>query len=228
MHLHDEQRPQITFGLLLLIALAFAAGRLTVGHLANDPAREEAAAIHAYRSGHTTDAHQLFAQLAKHGDTTAAYYLGEMDQYGDGTARDGAQAVKWLTIAAKAGHARAARQLGLLYLNGQVQVQDLAAARQWLTRAANAGDAVALRHLGTMTARGLGGAADPVAAYADYAAATSLGDTDAASLRDAEAARLSAAQQVEGQRQAARLAAHAKHAAHGTPGTQHTPKPAGK
>lgn len=210
MQLDDNRRPMVAVGLVMLIALAFTAGRLTDGRFAANPKHEEAVAIQAYRQGDTTDALPVFEQLAKKGDATAAYYLGEMYQYGDGTPRDGAQAVKWFTQSANAGHVPAARQLGLVYLNGTDQVQDLAAARKWLGMAARQHDPMALRHLGDMNAHGLGAPADPVAAYADYAAAAVLGNTYAGNLRDELAARLSADQQAAGQKQADTLVATAK------------------
>jgi TPR repeat protein len=224
MQYDDNRRPMMTLGMLMVIALAFAAGRMTVGHLAPNPKHEEAVAIQAYREGDTGDALPLFKQLAGKGDPTAAYYLGEMYQYGDGTPRDGAQAVKWFTQSAKAGHVPAARQLGLVYLNGTDQVQDLAAARKWLGMAARHHDPMALRHLGDMNAHGLGAPADPVAAYADYAAAAVLGNTYAGNLRDELATRLSTDQQAAGQKQADTLVAGA--APNATAAT--TATPAGK
>jgi TPR repeat protein len=223
MQLDDNRRPMVAVGLVMLIALAFTAGRLTDGHFAANPKHEEAVAIQAYRKGDTNDALPLFQRLAKQGDPTAAYYLGEMYQYGDGTTRDGAQAVKWFTQSAKAGHVPAARQLGLIYLNGTDQVQDLAAARTWLDQAAHHQDPMALRHLGDMNAHGLGAPADPVAAYADYAAAAVLGNTYAGNLRDELATRLSAEQQAAGQKQADTLVENKKGAPDQRTTAEHAP-----
>jgi len=212
MYIPDSQRPMITAGLILLISLAFAAGRYG-GQRPEPPNRDEALAIEAYRQGDTRAALPLFERLAAGGDANAAYYLGEIYQYGDGVARNGGEAVKWLLRSAKAGDPRAARQLGLAYLEGTDRLQDLAAARRWLQQAAGRGDAQALHRLGDMNARGLGAPADPIAAYADYSAAALLGDRNAAALRDGEAARLGVEQQAEGRRMAEGLVTAAPEAA---------------
>jgi len=210
MFINDDKRPRFAMGLLLIISLAFVVGRLATGHFTTSPKHEEAAAIQAYRQGDTNDALPIFQQLARKGDATAAYYLGEMYQYGDGTARNGELAKKWLTQSAQAGHVAAARQLGLLYLNGTDPVQDLVAARHWLQTAARHHDAIALRHLGDMEAQGFGAPANPVSAYADYAAAAVLGDAYAANQRDTLATGLSTEQQVAGRHQAETLVATAR------------------
>lgn len=195
MTIDDRKRPMIAAGLIILISLGVAGYHAFEGTRL-DPARAEAIAIQAFRNGQMREAVPLFKQLAAKHDPTAEYYLGEMYRLGDGVPRSGPEAVKWLTRAADAGHTEAARQLGLLYLNGDDAVQDLAKARHWFNQAALHQDAIALRHLGTMNAQGLAGPADPILAYADYAAAAYEGDSVAVDLRDRQALSLTAEEQA--------------------------------
>lgn len=195
MNIKDQNRPYIAAGLIILISLGFAGYRAFKGNTLG-PAREEAIAIHEFQNGQGREAAPLFKQLAAKSDSTAEYYLGEMYRLGDGVARSGPEAVKWLTRAAESGNTEAARQLGLLYLNGDDAVQDLSKARHWFNQAALHHDAIALRHLGTMNAQGLAGPADPMLAYADYAAAAFEGDSVAVDLRDQQAESLTPDQQA--------------------------------
>lgn len=192
---------------LFVLAAVFAAGRYAAIRYAQDPAHMEAIAEHDYKLGDVKDAFPLFKSLAEKGDKTAAYYLGEMYQFGDGTKADGEKAVKWLGIAAKAGNAAAQRQLGLAYLDGVVTIQDFAEARKWLQAAADQGDPTALRSLGDMNHNGLGAPADPVAAYAYYSAASLRGNGYGSTMRDKVAASLDAAQQQDGQKKAREILA---------------------
>ncbi len=193
--------------LILLFLIAIAAGfeMAVLVQTPKNPAQRETTAVWDFKNGDFTDAFQIFRKLAKQNNTKAAYYLGQMYQFGDGTTVDGSQAIKWLTVAAKAGNARAARQLGQLYLNGAVVVQDFSAARHWFEKAANAGDSMAMNKLGEMNALGLGGPADPVAAYGYYAAAATGGNAYGLTQRDKIAQKLSVQQQAKGERMAARL-----------------------
>ncbi|WP_230970432.1 tetratricopeptide repeat protein [Nitrogeniibacter aestuarii] len=233
MIIKDQNRPYIAAGLIILISLGFAGYRAFKGSPLS-PAREEAIAIHEFQNGQGREAAPLFKQLATKDDSTAEYYLGEMYRLGDGVPRSGPEAVKWLTRAAEAGNTEAARQLGLLYLNGDDAVQDLSKARHWFNQAALHQDAIALRHLGTMNAQGLAGPADPILAYADYAAAAYEGDSVAVDLRDRQALSLTAEEQAHAEslartltkRDAAPAKAAATSSTHtGTPA--HTTAPSG-
>lgn len=186
-------------------AVGFTAGKSSLIAATGGPSQIEAMAVDYYNEGKTSQAFPIFQDLARKGDTGAAFYLGEMYEFGDGVPADGDKAVKWLSVAAKAGNTRAARQLGLLYLDGIVQVQDFARARKWLEISAHAGDQTALRSLGDMNADGFGAPADPVAAYAYYSVAALRGNNYAAAMRDRLARKLDAAQQQAGEKQARQI-----------------------
>lgn len=198
----------IAVAIVAAVAAGFAAGRSSLIAASSGSSQIEAMAVDYYNEGKTSQAFPIFQDLASKGDTGAAYYLGEMYEFGDGVAADGDKAVKWLTVAAKAGNTRAARQLGLLYLDGIVQVQDFARARKWLEISAHAGDQTALRSLGDMNADGFGAPADPVAAYAYYSVAALRGNNYAAAMRDRLARKLDAAQQQAGEEQARQIQQH--------------------
>lgn len=191
--------------LFFLIAIAAGFGLAVLTKTPISPVQQETIAVRDFKNGDFTAAFQIFRKLAKQDNTKAAYYLGQMYQFGDGTTVNGSKAIEWLTVAAKAGNARAARQLGLLYLNGTVSVQDFAQARHWFEKAAHAGDSMAMNKLGEMNAQGLGGPADPVTAYGYYAAAATGGNAYGVIQRDKIAQKLSAQQQAKGERMAAGL-----------------------
>jgi TPR repeat protein len=189
---------------LFAVAAAFVAGRSTLTAV-DDPSRIEAIAVDYYKEGKAPQAFPLFKELAGKGDASAAYYLGEMYQFGDGAPADGKKAVKWLKLAAEDGNTQAARQLGLLYLDGVMAVQDFAQARKWLEVAARGGDRTALRNLGDMDANGFGAPADPVSAYAYYSVAALQGNDYAAVMRDRLAKSLNPEQQQAGQNEARQI-----------------------
>lgn len=201
----NQNAPFAAAVIVAAVAAGFTAGRSTLTAATDGPSQVEAMAVDYYNAGKTSQAFSMFRNLAKKGDTGAAYYLGEMYEFGDGVPADGDKAVKWLTVSAKAGNTSAARQLGLIYLDGIVQVQDFARARKWLQIAAHAGDQTALRSLGDMNADGFGAPADPVAAYAYYSVAALRGNNYAAAMRDRLAQKLDAAQQKDGEKQAQQI-----------------------
>lgn len=206
----SDKKPLLALAALTVAAAGFALGQSKLVRYEDSPAGQERLAIEALQRDHLTTAFAMFQKLARDGDKSAAFYLGQMYQDGDGAPRDGAEAVKWLTVAARADNAAAARQLGLLYLDGADEVQNLAKARQWFGVAAKDGDRLALRSLGEMNASGLGGPADLVKAYAYYSVAAARGSGYSAVLRDRIAKRLDPQQQREGEKDAARIVAEIK------------------
>jgi len=191
---------------VITAAVGLAVGTKLIHHT-ETPARLERVAINEFRHNDLAQAFSIFYKLASEGNSDATFYLGQMYQYGDGVPRNGAKAVKWLSLAAKSGNKLAARQLGLLYLDGTDQVQNLAKAREWFGVAAKEGDEFSLRSLGDMNANGLGGPADPVKAYAYYAAAATRGSGYSAILVDRIAKRLDPHQQSEGEKEAEKIIA---------------------
>ncbi len=203
----DWKTVTILVAATVLAVSGYVAGAGFVTTAEHNPQRERARADNAARNGNDQLAFGLYTSLAKQGDASAEYRLGDMYQYGIGTNANPRHAIAWLTKAAKAGNLNASRQLGLLYLDGNVAVQDFAKARKWLTTAAGAGDMTALRSLGDMNDHGLGGPADPVAAYADYAAAVIRGNGSGAVMRDRLEKTLTADQQKRGQEKARQILA---------------------
>jgi len=201
----NQKNGLVVVALVVAVAAGYGFGQTRMASFLDSPSQQEALAVHAFKDGNPAEAYGIFRKLAEKGNTQAAYYLGEMYQFGDGVATNGQQAIKWLKTSADAGNVAAARQLGLLYLDGTVAVQDLAEARKWLDVAAFNGDGTALRNLGDMEARGLGGKANPVSAYAYYAAAATRGNDYAAVLRNRVARQLTPQQQADGQQMADKL-----------------------
>lgn len=201
MTMRTDNTSLLVLAAVVLVA-GFAAGRSAVFRSPPSPARMERTAIAELAHGDPTDAFPLLRKVAATGDASAAYHLGMMYEYGEGTAPDTAAAIRWLSRAADSGSAAAARELGALYLEGTAAVQDFAKARNWFAVAARQGDATALRRLGEMNAEGFGAPVDLVKAYGYYAAATARGSVYAAARRDRVAARLDPQQQSRGEAEA--------------------------
>ncbi len=197
----------LAMAVMALVAGSYLVGARWAAVIKHDPVYEKQIANEAIQRGNDKLALDLYSKLAKQGDTAATYRLGEMYHYGLGVKADAGKAVKWLTQAAAAGNTDASRQLGLLYLYGDITVQDFAKARKWLGEAADAGDITALRSLGEMNQHGLGGPADPVKAYAYYAAAVVRNDGNGTAMRDKLEQTLSADQQKQGQAAARQILA---------------------
>ncbi|PHP66967.1 hypothetical protein CSC94_10435 [Zhengella mangrovi] len=193
-------RPMMAVIFLAAIAAGFAAGRTTALLAPIVPRHQEDIALRAFREGDSRDALPIFLKLAQNGDTKAAYYLGEMYEFGDGTPVNGGEAIHWLSEAARAGNVAAARQLGTLYLDGTATIQDYGKARHWLEVAARGQDTTALVRLGDMSDKGLGREADPAAAYGYYAAAAARGNAYGLAMRDRIAPGLTPAQQSAGEK----------------------------
>jgi hypothetical protein len=90
--------------LLLLATLALPA------LAAAGPATSFADAAKRHRSGDTAAAMAFWVPLAQQGDANAAFNLGTIHQYGDGVAKNPAEALKWYRIAAERGDREAQSQ----------------------------------------------------------------------------------------------------------------------
>jgi TPR repeat protein len=104
--------------------------------------------IAAVGRGDFATAYHEFQPLAQAGDAAAQFYLGLMYQLGLGAARDDAQALKWLRLAAEQELALAQMTLGHMYANGQGVAKNHAEAVKWYRLAAEQGDAFAQFNLG--------------------------------------------------------------------------------
>jgi TPR repeat protein len=112
--------------LLLLAALALpvlaAAG----------PATSFADAAKRHRAGDTAAAMAFWVPLAQKGDANAAFNLGTIHQYGDGVAKNPAEALKWYRIAAERGDRESQSRLGAMYLNGEGTAKDEKQGWRWI------------------------------------------------------------------------------------------------
>ncbi len=93
-------------------------------------------------------------KAADAGDAQGAAVLGDMYEFGDGVAKNDAQAFKLLTVGAAAGILPAETDLGELYFTGQGVAQDSYQGIVWSVRAGEKGAPVALIHIGREYANG--------------------------------------------------------------------------
>jgi hypothetical protein len=119
----------------------------------------------AYNRGDYPAAFGEWFVLAAQGNASAQYNLGFLYEFGQGTPKNLAEAVKWYRRSAKLGNPAAQKALGLLYDIGQGVELDHAEAVRWYREAANQDFAEAQFNLGMSYARGEGVAPDPVEAF---------------------------------------------------------------
>lgn len=93
---------------------------------------------------------------AESGDVHAQTELGERYFAGDGVAKDGTEAEKWLRLAADQGYAGAQYDLAVMYDEGQGVAADKAQALDWYLKAARQGFSKAQYNLGFNYAHGDG------------------------------------------------------------------------
>jgi uncharacterized protein len=85
----------------------------------------------AWRKGEYATAYRLWGPIADGGDPDALFYLGYMNEYGQGVPRNSAEAIKWYRKAADQQHAVAQFSLGSIYANGEGEPHNYAEAAQW-------------------------------------------------------------------------------------------------
>ena len=119
----------------------------------------------------------VYRRSADLGNLEGMTSLAVMLVYGKGTAKDEAEAVRLLRVAAEGGHARASYVLGILALQGQGGLaKDSAEAARLFRTAANLGNTSAMAELASMLQAGDGGPANPDEAAAWMYRALTLGD----------------------------------------------------
>jgi len=91
----------------------------------------------AHRKGDYATALRVWKPLAEQGNAVAQFNLGVMYHHGRGVPQDDAEAVKWSRRAAEQGYAHAQAYLGLMYSLGQGVPQDYVEAHKWLNLAAS-------------------------------------------------------------------------------------------
>lgn len=111
----------------LLIAAAVGLSASAAGLPADGP---QAAKLH--RSGNTAAAMVIWVPLAKGGDVNAAYNLAVIHDYGDGVAKNQAEALKWYRLAAERGDRVSQSRLGTMYLNGEGTPKDEKEGWRWI------------------------------------------------------------------------------------------------
>lgn len=122
-------------------------------------------ALAAWRGGEYATAYRIWEQLADQGDPEAQFYLGFMNEYGQGVARNDGEAIRWYRKAADQDDAFAQFRLGDLYSSGEGSPRSDSEAAQWYRLAADQGLGGAQFNLGMMYAKGKGVPQDRVLAH---------------------------------------------------------------
>jgi TPR repeat protein len=125
----------------------------------------------------TTPLDQLTAR-AQAGDVSAEYLVGAKYLHGEGTAKNPAEAMRWLTLAAAKGMPTAQYLLGTLYMEGLGAKADTARARQWYEAAALQGNRKAMHGLAIAYAQGTGATQNMAEAVRWFSRAAQLGFVD--------------------------------------------------
>ena len=122
-------------------------------------------ALAAWRRGDYATAYRLWGPIADQGAPDAQFYLGFMNEYGQGVPRNSVEAIKWYRKAADQHHAVAQFSLGIMYANGEGVPHSDSEAAQWYRLAADQGLAGAQFNLGIMYTEGKGVPQDHVLAH---------------------------------------------------------------
>jgi TPR repeat protein len=157
-------------------------------------------AFNAYLRGDYALAEREFRPLAERGNVLAQYKLGLMYNNGEGVKQDFGEAFRWFHRAAAQGYAPAQRSLGVKFEKGQGVKRNYGEAVRWYRHGAEQGDAAAQYRLGRMYVLGRGIRRDFTAAVAWFNLAADQKIEDAATARDAVAARLTPQQLAEAKR----------------------------
>lgn len=87
--------------------------------------------LKAYERGDFSAALQEWRPLAKQGNASAQFNLGQMYFLGRVVSQDYAEALNWHTLAAEQGDSRAATTIGSMYATGRGVRQDFVRAYMW-------------------------------------------------------------------------------------------------
>ncbi len=137
------------FRLLILVVYAFSSA----------PAKADASfddAMKVYRDHDYTRAFHLLEPMAVQGNVEAAYLVGMMHEFGQGTVQSYAQAEVFLKKAAEAGNSEAQVRLAFLYADGHLGNDRGKNAADWFEKASHLGNPTAQANLGVIYANGLG------------------------------------------------------------------------
>ena len=153
---------RLFLGVMLLVAVA--AGLVALGHL-DDLRRWAGKRFNApprvltVAKAHDESYAAYFArlkQLATDGSPVAQCALAEAYMYGQGTATNLEEAVRWYRTAAAAGNSDAQASLGLCLLRGWGCEKDVKGAIEWYTRAAEQKNLSAMNDLAFCRLHGIG------------------------------------------------------------------------
>jgi localization factor PodJL len=166
----------------------------------NDPKAVYDQGIALARSATTPEARAQAAakigRAAALGEADAQFALGRLFETGRGLTKDNAAAERWYEEAAAQGHALAMYNLGALAASSGDK-EGYARAARWFEQAAARGVVDAQFNLAKLYEQGLGVGADPIEAYAWYAAAAEQGDGEAAQARDRLAQSMNPSERAE-------------------------------
>ena len=96
-------------------------------------------ALAAWRRGDYATAYRLWGPIADQGAPDAQFYLGFMNEYGQGVPRNSVEAIKWYRKAADQHHAVAQFSLGIMYASGEGVPHSDSEAAQWYRLAGRPG-----------------------------------------------------------------------------------------
>lgn len=119
-------------------------------------AQQVNAAGELYNRNDLAGALVALAPLAEAGSAQAQFWLGEMNDFGDGVPQNWTVAAAWYRKAGDQGHAGAQAALSRLYHEGHGVHQDAAAAAEWIEKAAHQGMGYAQVNWGLMYLAGDG------------------------------------------------------------------------
>lgn len=192
--------------LKLSLILAVAAASLF-----SSPARADTFedGMAAYRKGDYGEAMKLLRPLADQDHAGAEKWVGVMYLHGFGVAKNEAEGIAWIMLAAGEGNADAQTLLGNLYFGGTGVRRDMNLSTHWLRRAADQGYPEAQYDLGAHYENGFGVAQDyieatkwSILAIARYEPSAVENRRVATVNRDRQAAKLSPAHIAEAERRA--------------------------
>lgn len=122
--------------------------------LANDVSAEMEEVAVKLKAGDFSLVPTKLTELAKAGDDRAQFNLAVSYAFGNGVAKNDAEAFKWYEKAAQQGNKRAIYNLASSYLDGKGTAQNSQEALKWYEKAAVMGDITALVTLGNLYSRG--------------------------------------------------------------------------
>ena len=146
------------------------------------------------------DALRWYKSAADKGSAEAQFKVGQMYGRGQGVPMDRNEASRWYIKAAEQGLPEAQYYMGYRYEHGKGIAQSYPDAVRWYSKAAEQGNLSAIYSLGQMNQAGHGVPQNRLEAYKWFNLAATSGIKELIASRDKAAARLTPAQQVEGQR----------------------------